>query len=407
MKRNMISRWTYMTMAAAALIALLPACHDEKSPSLDNGVYIEEAAPLKTFPQQIETLVVENATSQSLTVKLARPVSEDVRVSFELDLSLIDDYNERYGTSCEMIPDEFLVFDGGSEVVIPAGMTTATQNFTVKPYTTPNGESYAVAVRMQYVSGPVEIRGNADHMLYLLSVPHKQKALRYNARADKSLNKIDFTTTMTECTLEFWIKVNNKSPYTFNSDSDWFGAENASKRTYVFGGGAGSSPLWVGANFGLRFWGGGQEGPELQCRADDTNTDFESGNWWKPDTWFHIAYAYDGNSVTLYKDGSVDKVHPRQLDYNFTGLSLANLTGQMEVEIAQLRLWRKCLSQDQLVAGMSRPVPGDSDGLYAYWPCDEGEGTVLHGSGELAKDIPLGGVSWSDKEYNFSHPNED
>lgn len=80
----------------------------------------------------------------------------------------------------------------------------------------------------------------------------------------------------------------------------------------------------------------------------------------------------------------------------------------MQVEFAQIRLWTKCLTQNAIQEGMSRQVPGDSEGLIGYWACNEGEGNILKDSSPNGNDIVINGeAQWSDKLYNFYHPNEE
>ncbi len=405
---------TIFTCVSLGALALgVTGCHDEAYPPLENGLYLEEAMSYNTHTQQIENITVDSdPVDKTLTARLAKAASEDVKVVFELDESLIDAYNEKNGTSYQLLPEEYLDFEPGKEVVIPAGMVVASsQELVISPYTTPNAEVYAVPVRMKYISGPVEITGNADHILYLLASPNKQKSIVLHRNCKTTFNIP--AAEMSAFTVEFWIKVNNKTNWVPSDRYPWFGSNGSDPskpyRQKIFGDNCG--PITIG-EFMLRWWadGAAKIGPTLQCQLNGSY--FDSNEWWEADTWYHIAYTFDGESITLYRNGTVDKTHARPAPFTFENISLFNFAESgsqataIEVEMAQIRIWSKCLPAANIADGMSRQIPGDSDGLYAYWPCNEGEGNILKGSGKIAQDVTVNGtVGWSDKVYSFANPN--
>ena len=66
---KMIKFSRYVVLGAA--LAVVTGCNDAKLSTIDNGVYIAEAAPSNTFSQQIEAqLVDEGDVIKTLTVRL-------------------------------------------------------------------------------------------------------------------------------------------------------------------------------------------------------------------------------------------------------------------------------------------------------------------------------------------------
>lgn len=124
---------------------------------------------LNTFSQQIEAqLVDEGDVIKTLTVRLVRAIDQDVTVTLDIDQQLIDEYNQQHEASYELLPEEFRSFE--RTVTIPAGEVSAPViNLTIKPFTTPNNEAYAIPVRITSVAGPIGLVGNANHILYLLT----------------------------------------------------------------------------------------------------------------------------------------------------------------------------------------------------------------------------------------------
>ena len=74
---KMIKFSRYVVLGAA--LAVVTGCNDAKLSTIDNGVYIAEAAPSNTFSQQIEAqLVDEGDVIKTLTVRLVRAIDQDV-----------------------------------------------------------------------------------------------------------------------------------------------------------------------------------------------------------------------------------------------------------------------------------------------------------------------------------------
>ena len=166
-------KFTRYVVLGAALLAVT-GCDDAKLSTIDNGIYIAEAAPSNTFGQQIEAqLVDEGDVIKTLTVRLVRAIDQDVTVTLDIDQQLIDEYNQQHEASYELLSEEFRSFE--RTVTIPAGEVSAPViNLTIKPFTTPNNEAYAIPVRITSVTGPIGLVGNANHILYLLTSPNKQ-----------------------------------------------------------------------------------------------------------------------------------------------------------------------------------------------------------------------------------------
>lgn len=401
----MIKKYKFLRiiMSVVCVFALLN-CNDEKYTSIENGLYIEEAAPSNKFNQQVETqLVDETDVLKTLTVRLARAVDQEIDVRLEIDRQLLDEYNKANNTAYQVLPEEYMSF--AKSVTIPAGEISApVVNLIIKPYDASNGETYAIPIRIIPSNSSVPLIGNADHILYLLTSPNKQKSVIL--KRGETITAFKTELPVDEWTVEYWIKVDN---ITGRSTENWEGEANKSLRSLMFYGN--SQPISFNSGESmlmLRYWpaGANKIAPTLQCQM--TGTYFDSSEFWRPDVWYHIAYTYDGKTVQLYKDGSPDRSGTVDKDFIFTEISLCKgFNSTMQVEFAQIRIWNKCLSQSALKEGMSRQIPVDSEGLIGYWMCNEGEGNVLKDCTSNANDIVINAQTpkWSEKSYNFAHPN--
>lgn len=396
---KMIKYSKYLVLVAVLISAA--GCDDAKLSTIDNGLYIQEAAPSNTFGQQIEAQLVDDGdVTKTLTVRLVRAITEDVTVTLDIDQQLINDYNQKHEAAYELLPEEFWSFQ--RTVTIPAGEVSAPViNLTIKPFTTPNNEAYAIPVRITSVTGTVGIVGNANHILYLLTSPNKQKTLVLKS-GNKTTTVFNSEMPAAQWTIEYWIKFDNT---TGQPTGAWVGPANIDFRRNIFADNA--APIYFN-DILLRYWADGAKkiAPTLQCQLNGNY--FDSEEFWYPDTWYHIAYTYDGSTIRLYKDGTLNNYKADTRDFVFKNISFAESFGwRMQVEYAQIRLWKKCLTDNAIQEGMSRQIPGDAEGLIGYWKCDEGEGNVLKDSSPSGNNITLNGIpSWS-KLYNFYHPNDD
>lgn len=399
----------FSSLALGALSFFVGACNDAEYSEIENGVYIAEASPMDNYVQQVELQMVDEANvNRTFTVRMQRPASQDVQVKLEFDTTMIDAYNAKNSTAYQMLPAKYIDMPQ-MEAVIAAGQVSAPSlTMSIKPFTTPNQEQFAIPVRISSVVG-AQATGNGNKLLLLLSSPLKQKSVVLERNNAHSINfKGDIAAPT--WSFEFWLKVNNK---TGRPTEPWFGTAAGDpyrpKRAQIFG--DNSAPIHLSGTESvlLRYWADGvkKTGPTLQCQLDGPYMD--SSEFWYPDTWYHIVYTYDGKTLTLYKDGEVDVTKEVSKNFIFKTLSFCSSFGwQMEIELTQIRLWNKALTKNAIKDGMSRQLPGNSDGLVGYWPCDEGEGTVLKDHTSNGNDIDFGDKkpSWSGKVYNFAHPND-
>ena len=387
-----------------ALVIILTSvfgCDDAEMKAIDNGLYIQEAAPSNKFDQQIITqLVDDEEVVKTLTVRLVRAMDHDVTVTLDIDPQLLEDYNNKNEANYLVLPEEYRNFE--KTVTISAGNVSAPViDLTIKPYSSSNGEAYAIPIRITSVDGPVEMKGNANHLLYLLTSPHRQKAVIIK-RGNRTIKTFSTAIPMEQWTFEYWVKVDN---ITGRPTGDWEGLENKNFRARIFV--PDSQPLTF-SDLTLRYYADGANVQIPILQFQNSAGHFDTTGFWWPDTWYHIAYTYDGTTVTVYKDGVKNNSLANSIDWTFKSLSFAigSFGYEQQVEFAQIRMWKKCLSENVIKDNMSRQVAGDSDGLIGYWKCDEGTGNELKDSSPNQNHVTLGGTPQWSEQINFSHPNK-
>lgn len=388
-------------VALVIILASVFGCDDAEMKTIDNGLYIQEAAPSNKFDQQIITqLVDDEEVVKTLTVRLVRAMDHDVTVTLDIDPQLLEDYNNKNEANYLVLPEEYRNFE--KTVTISAGNVSAPViDLTIKPYSSSNGEAYAIPIRITSVDGPVEMKGNANHLLYLLTSPHRQKAVIIK-RGNRTTKTFSTAIPMEQWTFEYWVKVDN---ITGSPTGDWEGLGNKNFRARIFV--PDSQPLTF-SDLTLRYYADGANVQIPILQFQNSAGHFDTTGFWWPDTWYHIAYTYDGTTVTVYKDGVKDNSLANSIDWTFKSLSFAigSFGYEQQVEFAQIRMWKKCLSENVIKDNMSRQVAGDSDGLIGYWKCDEGTGNELKDSSPNQNHVTLGGTPQWSEQINFSHPNK-
>ena len=388
-------------VALVIILASVFGCDDAEMKAIDNGLYIQEAAPSNKFDQQIITqLVDDEEVVKTLTVRLVRAMDHDVTVTLDIDPQLLEEYNNKNEANYLVLPEEYRNFE--KTVTISAGNVSApVVNLIIKPYSSSNGEAYAIPIRITSVDGPVEMKGNANHLLYLLTSPHRQKAVIIK-KGNRTVKTFSTAIPMEQWTFEYWVKVDN---ITGKPTGDWEGLGNKNFRARIFV--PDSQPLTF-SDLTLRYYADGANVQIPILQFQNSAGHFDTTGFWWPDTWYHIAYTYDGTTVTVYKDGVKDNSLANSIDWTFKSLSFAigSFGYEQQVEFAQIRMWKKCLSENVIKDNMSRQVAGDSDGLIGYWKCDEGTGNELKDSSPNQNHVTLGGTPQWSEQINFSHPNK-
>ena len=375
-------------VALVIILASVFGCDDAEMKAIDNGLYIQEAAPSNKFDQQIITqLVDDEEVVKTLTVRLVRAMDHDVTVTLDIDPQLLEEYNNKNEANYLVLPEEYRNFE--KTVTISAGNVSApVVNLIIKPYSSSNGEAYAIPIRITSVDGPVEMKGNANHLLYLLTSPHRQKAVIIK-KGNRTVKTFSTAIPMEQWTFEYWVKVDN---ITGEPTGDWEGLENKNFRARIFV--PDSQPLTF-SDLTLRYYADGANVQIPILQFQNSAGHFDTTGFWWPDTWYHIAYTYDGTTVTVYKDGVKNNSLANSIDWTFKSLSFAigSFGYEQQVEFAQIRMWKKCLSENVIKDNMSRQVAGDSDGLIGYWKCDEGTGNELKDSSPNQNHEHLNGVN--------------
>ena len=128
--------------------------------------------------------------------------------------------------------------------------------------------------------------------------------------------------------------------------------------------------------------------------------------------WTHVAATRAGDTVTIYRNGvavkSVSNFVDSPIQQDRT-LRIASREGpntdSFGGSLAEVRIWKKSCSGDEIRRAMSHKLRGTEPGLLGYFPLDEGSGTVVS---NLARNASNGTIvsmwSWADLQLEEPLP---
>ncbi len=140
------------------------------------------------------------------------------------------------------------------------------------------------------------------------------------------------------------------------------------------------------------------------------------------DTWYHIAFVYDGTSQYLYINGVIDSItvstgtmYFDTVSFNYglvVGARFNQTTQFVDGKIDEVRIWNIPRTQVEIQNSMNSLLAGNEEGLVAYYQFEDGPGsdtvTDISGNGNMLTlhnmDIDS---AWNDdspvgKVYNFA-----
>lgn len=419
------------------LLGALTACerYDADDHKFGNVVYLNVS---QTSPVQLATFSNNRPTYDcTLQAALTYPAGQDVRVSLEVDPSLVADYNARYGTAWPMLDEKYYTLSA-AETTIAAGRTVSDPvtlqlrelmgEGEEQAGALPLDETYLVPVRISGAS--MDVLEGSDVAYYVVK---RSSAITVAAQLGEG-NWINFPTLdkygtnssawngLTAMTYEALIYIDEFATTDAEglpvSISSVMGVEQ-----YLL--------LRIGdTNFErqqLQFDGSGSGSQFGKFPGKDATKNLEAGRW------YHVACTYDQmtQTVRIYVDGQLQSEESgvgiaTQSEDNRINLAmralydyyLNNPTEDNEKKyggfvdayqffigksydekrplngkIAEARVWSVARTPEQIWENMYNVEnPADDPTLLGYWKFNEGAGNTVRDYSMYGND----GVAESD-----------
>lgn len=374
-------RFMYAVPVALSLVA--SGC-SQKYTAIENGLFINEAAPSGQFHQQVESLVVKGETTVTIHLRLAQPVDADVHAVLALAPELVDEYNSVNSASYVQLPEEYIDFT--PEVVIPAGSISSDPvEIRISEFPTGDGLAYCIPLKIASSDADVRIMEASGHILYLITTPLKQVVPTMDS-ATLPQAEGDWNVATSEWTLEAWVWM---SAFPINNQA-------------IF-----NAPVSKGTEIYIRF--GDADVPYDKLQIKTYGSQFNSNATFEPETWYHLAFVCANNKCTMYINGQEDSsMEISGSDYVINNLQLCSSGSyfRAQCKMAQVRFWSKALAANAISDAMNREVPASSEGLIGYWKLNEGSGDVYRDSSPNGRDMTCDKTpTWSSEMIDFTDPN--
>lgn len=319
------------------LLGALTACerYDADDHKFGNVVYLNVS---QTSPVQLATFSNNRETYDcTLQAALTYPAAQDVRVSLEVDPSLVAAYNARYGTAWPMLDEKYYTLSA-AETTIAAGRTVSDPvtlqlrelmgEGEEQTGALPLDETYLVPVRISGAS--IDVLGGSDVAYYVVK---RSSAITVAAQLGEG-NWINFPTLdkygtnssawngLTAMTYEALIYIDQFA----TTDAEGLPVNISSVlgvEQYLL--------LRIGdTNFErqqLQFDGSGSGSQFGKFPGKDATKNLEAGRW------YHVACTYDqaARTVRIYVDG--------QLQSEESGVGIATPSEDNRINLAMRALY--------------------------------------------------------------------
>lgn len=359
------------------VLAVLAAvsCTDAEYGALRDQAYILQTNT--DANSSLKLTVGTDPVSTSINVRVSDPAAAESRYRLVYDSQAIEDYNAKNETAYSALPENaFSLAD--AEVTIAEGTSVSTPAvLTVNPFSDElknSGKKYALAFRLENVSGTADILPSGSVMVYLLDMVVIQPVAVLNSSCYIPEVQLESPVELPEWTLE--LNVNKDQLRT---------AVGQGNNQAIFGAYADGSEIYV------RFGDAPIEGNRLQIKTQGTQ--MNSIMLFNTDTWYHIAVVSTGTKLYLYVNGVLDNsmdlpnaatVMSCWSTYTGNGYHLGNTM------YSEMRLWNKARTQKEILNNMYACDPA-TPGLVFYFKFNEGEGSLFHDATGNGYDVSTDG----------------
>lgn len=343
------------------VMVVISAC--KKNLSFDDVILITGTQENKLVKFTVEGVPSSFAVTATATDK----VESDVNVSFDVDTTLVEQYNTEMSAKYYVLPKGSYELVGNN-AVIKAG-TNVSNAVTVYIRSLEkfvDGRTYILPVTIKNVTGSMSVL-EASRTIYL-------KVARVI-----DFKSIDISNPNFYYPYAFTQPLNNVTKFTYEIKcyiNEWHPGSNQISRLSNWG------PVDESLPNLLRFGEAGSKINQLQWVSAEGST--FSKTEFAAKTWYTISCVYDGSTYKMYVNGKFDsgfdgagKVY--QLGALEIGMSYSGYQSAQRFlgRVAEIRFWDRPLSPTEVQEGICG-VDASSAGLVAYWKMNEGEGNVFY-----------------------------
>lgn len=390
---------TYIILLASVTISCNR--YEADGYKFSNSIYLDVSSqrPVQaaTFGNKLTEFTKE------LSVNMAYPAKSDIAAAVSVDESLVAEYNRKYGTSYEMLPQQYFDFNE-EKVTIPAGKTISGKVVITFKGLTGDGHSDAMEIDKTYLfpvrltSADMDVMDDAGTALYMV-----RRSSAITVAAQLTDNWINFPLMDEPGTVAEAYNGLKAVTYEALIWIDKFDLENGFGPCNI------STVMGVEQYLLLRLGDTNFERQQLQFDGSGGGTSFGKFPQSDPSKklyegrWYHVActYDYDTRVTRVYVDGKIQS-EAKEMGTATGGINLAMRADEIVEEgkektsyqffigksyndyrplqgkIAEARVWSVARTPEQIWENMYRIENPEGDAtLIGYWKFDEGKGNTV------------------------------
>lgn len=376
-------------------LCLLAACGKDD----DGGGSSEKAKVFVTDsdgkPVAVEIDLDNFPATYSFTLSLDRPSDANLICDIVADESLVAAYNQAHGTDYKTLPES--TYEISPMAIIVAGKTESYEvNVKFKSlYGTTRGVYLLPVAAVPDNAGAFDTADNSNVNYYLLDI---EQELDYIVGLDMSTYNTSMYTTLNLPDNEVVPMGDNTHTFemliyaygwraTTNYIGTWRGKDTGNNNEN-FGG----CEIRIGNASGASNIGNRQ----ADLTLTNQNRIVPSGEWVlvtvtcdgaETGQRTNVAYRLYFNGELIASAAPSKRYGPSssqgfKVGYTFTGMQFGNTSSSQYFNgiISEVRMWKDCLTQEQIQANLRTVSNPSADKMLAYWKMSEGSGNTLNDS---------------------------
>ncbi|HBG39886.1 MAG TPA: hypothetical protein DDW85_00565 [Porphyromonadaceae bacterium] len=354
-----MNRYSFYFFPLSFLLMLFCSCNNDAS--FDNKVYIESISKVDNL------LIKPNIVNEAriLQTAIAQPEDKDITVTYQPAPSLVEVYNKAYYDHAVALPEVYYELPEPKVTIAAGSVRSSETSIHFKDINRLDRDSvYVLPVTIVHADLPV--LQSAQTIYYVL-----KGAALINVVADMEDNYLHIDQWVTPTV------VNNLSQVTMEAlircrDYD---------RLI-------STVMGIEGRLLIRIGDAGFPSNQIQIATNKGNfPDSDSNKGLPTNEWTHVALTYDSSDgdMKIYVNGKVQSQGTKSIgrvsfDVNgkdgfYIGRSYED-NRYLAGEFSECRIWNVVRTQEE-IANNPFEVEPESEGLVAYWKCNDGAGNTV------------------------------
>lgn len=351
----------YLALAIALLASVTFSGCQRDSESFENKAYINANSKVGSV------LLKGNVTNESRTIQaaIAQPETQDITITYRVVSALVSTYNVAFYDNAILLPEAHYELPQPQAHITAGSVRSTDVTIYFKELNLLNRElTYVLPVSIDNAN--IGILESARTTYYVF-----KGAALINVVADIEENFLHIATWTNPAV------VNNLSKVTMEA---LIRARNYDRQI--------STVMGVEGEFLIRLGDAGFPSNQIQIATGNGNfPDADSNKGLPTNEWIHVALTYDASNreMKVYVNGKVQSEGIKNAgiislgkngkDGFYIGRSYQD-ERFFAGEIAECRIWNRVRTKEE-IADNPYEVDPDTEGLVAYWKCNEGGGNVV------------------------------